>query len=450
MIELSQSKKERCVIIGVSTRLRAPDKSGPSGLPASQAGVQARLSSRRQTVEYLDELALLADTAGAEVVARITQDRDRIEPSTFIGKGKVEELKTLVAEQEIPLVIFDDDLSAVQVRNIEREVQCKVLDRSALILAIFANRAKTNEAKTQVELAQLQYLLPRLTRQWTHLSKQYGGIGTKGPGETQIETDRRLIKTRISHLKEKLERIARQRVTQRKGRSKHTRAALVGYTNVGKSTLLNVLSGSDVFVENRLFATLDPTTRLVHLGSGLHILMTDTVGFIRKLPPHLVASFKSTLEETTEADLLLHVVDVSAPHFEEQVNIVKATLEELGAYEKPTLMVFNKIDRLADRSILAALAVQHPRSVFISASRGINLSGLKEHVVALLEEEFVEEQFRVSQHRQRLIAHLHTVGEVLDKSYDDNAVLLRLRLPKRDRARVVNLVHHEEAATENP
>jgi GTP-binding protein HflX len=460
MIELSQSKKERCVIIGVSTRLRAPDKSEPSGLPVplygipkngtSQAGVQARLSSRRQTVEYLDELALLADTAGAEVVARITQDRDRIEPSTFIGKGKVEELKTLVAEQEIPLVIFDDDLSAVQVRNLERELQCKVLDRSALILAIFANRAKTNEAKTQVELAQLQYLLPRLTRQWTHLSKQYGGIGTKGPGETQIETDRRLIKTRISHLKEKLERIARQRVTQRKGRSKHTRAALVGYTNVGKSTLLNVLSGSDVFVENRLFATLDPTTRLVHLGSGLHILITDTVGFIRKLPPHLVASFKSTLEETTEADLLLHVVDVSAPHFEEQVNIVKATLEELGAHEKPTLMVFNKIDRLADRSILASLAAQHPRSVFISASRGINLSGLKEHVVAVLEEEFVEEQFRVSQHRQRLIAHLHTVGEVLDKSYDDNAVLLRLRLPKRDRARVVNLVHHEEAATENP
>lgn len=420
MIELQPIGKERCILVGVSTRA----------------------VSRQETEEYLDELALLADTAGAEVVARIIQDRDRIDPATFIGKGKVEELRALVLSQKIPLVIFDDDLSAVQVRNLENELQCKVLDRSALILDIFANRAKTNEAKTQVELAQLQYLLPRLTRQWTHLSKQYGGIGTKGPGETQIETDRRLIKTRISHLKEKLERIAKQRVTQRKGRSKHTRAALVGYTNVGKSTLLNLLSGSDVFVENRLFATLDPTTRLVPLAPGVQMLMTDTVGFIRKLPPHLVASFKSTLEEITEADMLLHVVDISSKHFEDQIQVVRQTLEELGAHEKPTLMVFNKIDRLPDRGLLHEVARQHPHCVFISATRGINITGLKDAVRTLLEREFVEEQVSVSQEHQKLISYLHTVSEVLDTTYEDSTVLLKLRLPKKERERILQLINH--------
>ncbi|MCI0706563.1 MAG: GTPase HflX [Ignavibacteriae bacterium] len=425
MIELQPIGKERCVLVGVSTRS----------------------VSRGETEEYLDELALLADTAGAEVVKRVTQDRDRIEPATFIGKGKVEELRTFVTERKLPLVIFDDDLSAVQVRNLERELECKVLDRSALILDIFATRAKSNEAKTQVELAQLQYLLPRLTRQWTHLSKQYGGIGTKGPGETQIETDRRLIKTRISHLKEKLERISKQRVTQRKGRTRHTRAALVGYTNVGKSTLLNYVSGSEVFVENRLFATLDPTTRLVPLSSGAQMLMTDTVGFIRKLPPHLVASFKSTLEEITEADLLLHVVDVTSKHFEEQIQVVKDTLEDIGVHDKPTLMVFNKIDRLAERSMLHVLAEQYPRCVFISAARGININGFKQEVLKLLESEFVEEQLRVSQAHQKLISYLHSVGEVLDTAYEDNSVLLKLRFPKKDKARVLQMVNAQEHAS---
>ncbi|MEK6650721.1 MAG: GTPase HflX, partial [Bacteroidota bacterium] len=286
MIELASGGRERCILVGVSTRT----------------------ASREDLAESLDELELLADTAGADVVARLTQDRDRFEPATFIGKGKVEELHTLVVDQRVPMVIFDDDLSPAQVRNLEAALECKVVDRSGLILDIFASRAKSSEARTQVELAQLQYMLPRLTRAWTHLSKQFGGIGTKGPGETQIETDRRMVRTRIGHLQEKLERIGQQRLTQRKGRSKHVRAALVGYTNVGKSTLLNILSGSDVFVENRLFATLDPTTRFVDLGGGNSLLMTDTVGFIRKLPHHLVASFKSTLEEVTEADLLLHVV----------------------------------------------------------------------------------------------------------------------------------------------
>jgi GTP-binding protein HflX len=418
MIELAQFGKERCIIIGVSTRA----------------------VGRSETEEYLDELALLADTAGAEVVARLTQDRDRIDAATFIGKGKVEEMRSVIVEQKIPLVIFDDDLSAVQVRNLERVLECKVLDRSALILDIFASRAKTNEAKTQVELAQLQYLLPRLTRQWTHLSKQYGGIGTKGPGETQIETDRRMTRTRIGHLKEKLSRIAQQRFTQRKSRSLHSRAALVGYTNAGKSTLLNLVSGSDVFVENRLFATLDPTTRVVSLSGSIQILMSDTVGFIRKLPHHLVASFKSTLEEITEADLLLHIVDVSNKRFEEQISVASDTLAELGASDKPTLMVFNKIDRLPDRTILHSLAEHYHHRVFISATRGINILGLKDEVLALLEKEFVEETFRIPQENQKLISRLHATCEVLERVYEDNQVILRIRIKRKDRERLGTLI----------
>ncbi|MBI3788449.1 MAG: GTPase HflX, partial [Ignavibacteriales bacterium] len=388
----------------------------------------------------LDELALLADTAGAEVVARLTQDRDRIDAATFIGKGKVEELRVMIENLKVVLVIFDDDLSPVQARNLERALECKVLDRSGLILDIFASRAKTNEAKTQVELAQLEYHLPRLTRQWTHLSKQFGGIGTKGPGETQIETDRRMIRSRISHLKEKLERIAQQRTTQRQARTLHTRAALVGYTNAGKSTLLNLLSGSDVFVENRLFATLDPTTRIVPLSASIQILMTDTVGFIRKLPHHLVASFKSTLEEITEADLLLHIVDVSSKTFEEQISVVKETLEDLKAHEKPTLVVFNKIDKLTDRTMLQTLAAEHPQSVFISASRGINILGLKDAVSGMLEKEFIEENFKISQGNQKLISQLHSIGEVLERTYEDNHVVLKMRIKRKERARVEALI----------
>lgn len=418
MIELAQGAKERCILVGVSTRL----------------------VGREETEEYLDELALLADTAGAEVVARLTQDRDRIDAATFIGKGKVEELRVMTEELKVALIIFDDDLSPVQARNLERALECKVLDRSALILDIFASRAKTNEAKTQVELAQLEYHLPRLTRQWTHLSKQFGGIGTKGPGETQIETDRRMIRSRISHLKEKLERITQQRTTQRQARTLHTRAALVGYTNTGKSTLLNLLSGSDVFVQNRLFATLDPTTRIVPLSASIQILMTDTVGFIRKLPHHLIASFKSTLEEITEADLLLHVVDISSKTFEEQISVVKETLEDLKAHEKPTLVVFNKIDKLTDRTMLQTLAAEHPQSVFISASRGINILGLKDAVSGMLEKEFIEENFTISQGNQKLISQLHSIGEVLERTYEDNHVVLKMRIKRKERARVEALI----------
>jgi len=418
MIELAQAGKERCILIGVPTRL----------------------FSKENVDESLTELALLADTAGADVAGRMTQDRDRPEPATFIGKGKVEELRLRITEEKIPLVIFDDDLSPAQVRNLEKALECKVLDRSGLILDIFASRAKSSEAKTQVELAQLEYLLPRLTRQWTHLSKQFGGIGTKGPGETQIETDRRLIKTRISHLKERLDRIAQQRVTQRKGRTKHTRAALVGYTNVGKSTLLNLLSGSEVFVENRLFATLDPTTRLVPLNTVVSILMTDTVGFIRKLPHHLVASFKSTLEEITEADILLHVVDIASPYFEDQIRIVQETLEDLGAGDTTTVMVFNKIDLLQDRSFLPTLAEKYPNSVFISAARGINILGLKEEVSKLLEKEFSVEETVLPSSKQKLIAQLYDIGEVLERTYEDDRVVMKIRMHRRDRERYLQMI----------
>ena len=297
-----------------------------------------------KTKEYLDELAFLADTAGAETVCRFTQKVEWPNPRTYVGKGKLEEIRQYVQDNEIGMVIFDDDLSTKQVSNIERELQVKILDRTSLILDIFAKRAQTANAKTQVELAQYQYLLPRLTRMWTHLERQRGGIGMRGPGETQIETDRRIILDRISRLKRELADIDRQKSMQRKNRGKLTRVALVGYTNVGKSTLMNLISKSDVFAENKLFATLDTTVRKVII-ENLPFLLTDTVGFIRKLPTHLVESFKSTLDEVRDADVLLHVVDISHPQWEEQIEVVNKTLADVcGAARKPMIMVFNKID----------------------------------------------------------------------------------------------------------
>lgn len=307
-------------------------------------GLVTRLQDERKTEEYLDELAFLADTAGAEPVARFTQRLDYPNPRTYVGTGKLEELRLYIEENDIELVIFDDELSPKQVANIEKELKVKILDRTSLILDIFAKRAQTATARTQVELAQYQYLLPRLTRMWTHLERQRGGIGMRGPGETQIETDRRIILDRISRLKEELQAIDRQKTVQRKNRGKLTRVALVGYTNVGKSTLMNLLSKSEVFAENKLFATLDTTVRKV-VVENLPFLLTDTVGFIRKLPSHLVESFKSTLDEVREADVLVHVVDISHPNFEEQIEVVNKTLADVcGNSDKPVIMVFNKID----------------------------------------------------------------------------------------------------------
>ena len=314
---------DRCVVVGITT----PEV------------------SVEQTEEYLDELVFLIDTAGAVVEKRFTQKLPYKDPRTFVGSGKLEEIKEYIKAAELEWVVFDDELSPSQARNIERALECHVLDRTGLILNIFAQRARTSHSKTQVALAQYQYLLPRLTRMWTHLDRQRGGAGLtmRGVGETQIETDRRIILSKISLLKEKLKEIDKQKTVQRKNRESLVRVALVGYTNVGKSTLMNLLSKSDVFAENKLFATLDTTVRKVVI-ENLPFLLTDTVGFIRKLPHGLVESFKSTLDELREADLLVHVVDISHPNFEEQIKVVNNTLAEIKANDKPMLLLFNKID----------------------------------------------------------------------------------------------------------
>ena len=307
-------------------------------------GLITRSQSEEQAQEYLDELDFLSRTAGVSPVVRFVQRLEQAHPVTFVGKGKLEEIRQYVEENEIGLVIFDDELSPKQLRNIEATLQVKILDRTSLILDIFASRAQTAYAKTQVELAQYRYMLPRLTRLWTHLERQRGGVGMRGPGETQLETDKRLIQDRIAHLKEELKGIDRQMAMQRKNRGKLVRVALVGYTNVGKSTLMNVLSKSDVFAENKLFATLDTTVRKVIIHN-LPFLLSDTVGFIRKLPTELIESFKSTLDEVREADLLLHVVDLAHPNFEEHIEVVSSTLREITAGdERPVILVFNKID----------------------------------------------------------------------------------------------------------
>ena len=353
----------------------------------------------QKALEYIAELAFLAETAGAETVNTFFQRADYPNPRTFVGKGKLEEIAKYIEDNDINLAIFDDDLTSKQVANIEAALKVKILDRTSLILDIFANRAQTATAKTQVELAQYQYLLPRLTRMWTHLERQRGGIGMRGPGETQIETDRRIILNRISLLKKELVEIDKQKATQRKNRGKLTRVALVGYTNAGKSTLMNVLSKSDVFAENKLFATLDTTVRKVVIDN-LPILLTDTVGFIRKLPTHLVDSFKSTLDEVREADLLLHVVDISHPNFEEQIEVVNRTLDEVcEGNDKPMIMVFNKIDAFSyvqkDEDDLTERSRENipldeleqswmsrlgDNCVFISAKKGINIDTLKQRI----------------------------------------------------------------------
>ncbi len=413
-------------------------------------GVVTPGTTRWDVEDSLEELAQLARTAGAEVTDRVLQVLRRVHAATYIGRGKVEELKRLVAARKSDLVIFDDDLSPAQIRNLERALGCKLLDRTGLILDIFARRARTAVAKTQVELAQLEYMRTRLTRQWTHLSRQKGGIGTKGPGETQIETDRRLIARRIAVLRKRLERIDRQRTTQRKKRQRYTRVSLVGYTNAGKSTLMNVLAGTNVLAEDRLFATLDATTRLVHLEPGKPVLLSDTVGFIRKLPHRLIESFKSTLDEVRESDVLLHLVDATHPRFEDHIRVVHETLAELGAADKPMLLVFNKIDRLADLGLLQALRAEYPEAVFISALRGIGLEELKRRLQERIEAEALELDVCVPLTEGRTLSYLYQVADVLEETYlyvrdgyDETplpAARLRLRVPVHRQAAVERLL----------
>ena len=375
----------------------------PQKETAVLVGVITQNQTEEMSREYLEELAFLADTAGAEQRAIFTQRLAVPHPKTFIGSGKLIEVREYVKKEEIDMVIFDDELTPSQLRNIERELNCRILDRTNLILDIFAGRAQTAHAKTQVELAQYQYLLPRLTRMWTHLERQRGGIGLRGPGETEIETDRRIIRDRIAKLKLQMTKIDKQMMVQRKNRGKMVRVALVGYTNAGKSTLMNLLSKSKVFAEDKLFATLDTTVRKV-VVENLPFLLSDTVGFIRKLPTHLVESFKSTLDEVREADVLIHVVDISHPNYKEQIEVVESTLRELGGGDIPTMLVFNKTDAYSyikkDEDDLTPSTKEnlslddhiedwtrsHPGSLFISALKKSNIDELKDQLYQKVKE----------------------------------------------------------------
>lgn len=395
-----------------------------------------RSNARHHVNEHLEELARLTDTAGAVVVGVLTQQLDRPDPATYIGRGKVEELKQLIGEKEATLVIFDDELSPAQGKNLEGELGKRVIDRAELILDIFAVRARSAEARMQVELAQLEYSLPRLIRMWTHLEKFRGGIGVRGPGETQLETDRRLVGHRIRLLKERLADVAKSREIQRAGRSGQFRASLVGYTNAGKSSILRAVSRSaDVFVEDRLFATLDPLTREVDLGDHQQVLLTDTVGFIRKLPHHLVASFRATLEEVREADLLLHVIDASHPSWEEQRLVVDDVLAELGVAETPMRYVFNKMDALPeDQRVALRARIENlaPGSIFVSAREeeaggGPGLGPMRDLLREALRARRPEVELRIPMTHGKLLAEAHRLGEVVSSDADEAGGVMRVR-----------------------
>jgi GTPase len=370
--------------------------------------------------DSMEELAELANSAGAEVVNTVTQKLQKPTAPYYIGKGKAELIKESFKDQHVTSVIFDDELSPAQGRNLENLLSRKVLDRTQLILDIFAQRARSREGRLQIELAQLQYLLPRLTRMWTHLSRQTGGIGTRGPGETQLEVDRRRVQERIARLERDLEGVRKVRNVQRQGRKRHQWpvAAVVGYTNAGKSTLLNLLTGADVVAENKLFATLDPTTRSLTLPNKQRLLLTDTVGFLRKLPHTLIESFKATLEEVVEADLLIHVVDLSHPRVDEHIEAVDTVVKELGAFGKQTLMVFNKIDVLANDDLVSVYTSRFPGSVAISARKGTGVSGLVQALEGELGAWRLRSRFRIPQSEAGLIAEIHRVGHVLELRYE--------------------------------
>ena len=383
--------------------------------------------------EHLEELARLTDTAGGSVVGTVVQRIDRPNPRFYIGEGKAKELADVVQAARADLVVFDEELSPAQGKGLEDLLGVRVMDRSELILDIFATRARSKESRMQVELAQLEYLLPRLRRMWSHLSRIRGGIGLRGPGETQLETDRRLIGRRIGELKRKLGDVTKARAVQRKGREGSFRAALVGYTNAGKSSLLKALSGADLFVEDRLFATLDPATRMVPLGSGHEALLTDTVGFIRKLPHDLVASFRSTLEEAREADVILHVIDGAHSDWEEHLEVVNGVLEELGLEEQDRILVFNKVDRLthAEEEALRQRigALDSTPAVFVSAHDAATLEALREALKARLQARLAHVRVRVPVSDGEAIAQLYREAEVMDRADDACAVTLTVRVP---------------------
>ncbi|MBM3823600.1 MAG: GTPase HflX [Verrucomicrobia bacterium] len=400
--------------------------------------VGAELKSRPswEIRDSMDELAELARSAGAEVVGDGSQRLEAPVAATFIGPGKAEEFAGRCREGQVDTVIFDDELSPAQSRNLEKVFDCKVLDRTALILDIFARRARTREGKLQVELAQLQHLLPRLTRYWSHLSRQKGGIGMRGDGETQLETDRRKVQQRIERLEVELDQVRQQRTTQRAGRQRHQwpLASIVGYTNAGKSTLLNALTGAAVLAEDKLFATLDPTTRRLRLPTNQNVLLSDTVGFIRKLPHRLVESFRATLEEVVQADLLLHVLDASHPQAVEQAIAVGAVLKEIGAAEKPALIVFNKIDRLGGSGVDERLKELYPDAARVSARTGEGFDDLLAEVGRRLRPVRDELELRIPPQQSAVIARAHAIGQVVESRYDGDHTVLRVYIPPHCRA----------------
>ncbi len=393
--------------------------------------------------DHLDELARLTETAGGLVVARLLQERDRVDAASFVGRGKAEQIAAHARGAGADLVIVDEDLSPAQVRNLESLTGSRVVDRSGLILDIFARRARSREARTQVELARLNYLLPRLTRRWTHLSRQEGGIGQRGIGETQIELDRRMIRRRITHLQDDLRRIERGRLQRRRGRRGAVKGALVGYTNSGKSTLLNALTRAGAFVEDRLFATLDPLVRRMDGAPGVQVLLIDTVGFIRKLPHHLVASFRSTLEEATDADFLVHVVDVSHHHYEEQMAVTSQALSEVRMDLKPSVLVFNKIDRVAEPGVLERARRLHAEALFVSAAGGQGLDDLRERLDAIARADQVERTIRLGSANATAIAEVYLRARVLDAAYHDGYVDITFRAG-REQARALEHLQRPE------
>src|SRR5881394_771411 len=381
--------------------------------------------------DSLEELRELASSAGAKVVDTVTQKLPRPTAPYYIGRGKAESIKDSCQDQQVTSVIFNDELSPAQGRNLENLLARKVLDRTQLILDIFAQRARSREGRLQIELAQLQYLLPRLTRMWDHLSRQTGGIGTRGPGETQLEVDRRRVQERIARLERELEAVRKTRAVQRQGRKRHQWpvAAVVGYTNAGKSTLLNLLTGADVATENKLFATLDPTTRSFVLPNKQRVLLTNTVGFLRKLPHTLIESFKATLEEVSEADLLIHIVDLSHPRVDDQIEAVESVIKELNAHGKQTMIVFNKIDNLQNRDLIDTYLRRFPGSVAISARTGEGVNNLVQVLQDALSAWRLRSRFRIPASESALIAEIHRVGHVLELTYEGDHALIVAHMP---------------------